>query len=202
MPKRDAAYMEGQREMIAQAALACMLDQGLSRTSIRDICLHAGVSIGAFYNHFADRAEVIVAACAIGYEAYETWAAAGSWREYADGFRELPKALKDPLVLKRLRVSYEFIAELTQVDTNPAGVNDLYVTVQDAFRAALARIAAAGEITLPLGLDKTADLHARLYWGTTHALMVNHDLDPATLVEELIDGLGVLAGLKVGKGAQ
>ncbi len=197
MPKRDRAYMEGQRDMIARAALERMLENGLHGTSIRDICLHAGISIGAFYTHFADRAEVIVAACAIDYEVVKVSPADASWKEYTDTFRQLPETIKDPRVRKRLRMSYEFVAELTQVDTNPAGATDIYRIVQEAFRNSLARIHAAGEITLPLGLEKTADLHARLYWGTAHALMANHDLDPVTVADELIDGLGVLAGLAV-----
>ena len=47
MPKRDAAYMRAQREMIARAALQVLLEKGVYDTSLRDICKAAGVSMGA-----------------------------------------------------------------------------------------------------------------------------------------------------------
>jgi AcrR family transcriptional regulator len=196
MPRRDPAYMKGQREMIAGSALECMLENGLHRTSIRDICVRAGVSIGAFYGHFADRTDVIIAACAIDHEIADASPAPTSWKAYVDRFREVPEALKNQRTVNRLRVSYEFVAELTQVNTNPAGVAAFLEIVQRQYRAPLAHAYEAGEVTLPLGLEKTADLHARLYWGTLHALLCDHHLDRVATVEELIDGLGVLAGLK------
>lgn len=199
MPKRDPAYMLGQREMITHAARECMLENGLHRTSIRDICVRAGVSIGAFYNHFKDRNDVVVAACAIDYEVARDEPPATSWAAYVERFRELPAALNDPQTLNRIRMSYEFVAELTQVKANPAGVGALIEISLQQYRAPLAFAFAAGEITLPLGLEKTADLHARLYWGTLHELLCDHSIDPAQAVEHLIEGFGVLAGLKPAK---
>ena len=38
MPKRDEAYMEGQRELIERAALECLLDKGVYDTTLRDVC--------------------------------------------------------------------------------------------------------------------------------------------------------------------
>lgn len=201
MPKRDPAYMHGQREMITHAARECMLEDGLHRTSIRDICVRAGVSIGAFYNHFKDRNDVVVAACAIDYEVYKDEPPATSWAAYVERFRELPAALKNRETVNRMRVSYEFVAELTQVSANPAGVGGLIETSRRHYLAPLASAFAAGEITLPLGLEKTADLHARLYWGTLHAIFCDRRIDPAEAVEQLIEGLGVIAGVKSAKTA-
>src|SRR5215469_1605343 len=109
MPKRDAAYMEGQRDLIAQAALDCMVERGLYDTSIRDICMQAGVSIGAFYTHFPDRQAVVLAACALDYARRLESGSAETWTEYAEGFRALRETLDDPWHRKRLRLSYQIV---------------------------------------------------------------------------------------------
>jgi AcrR family transcriptional regulator len=198
MPKRNLAYMAGQREMIARAARERMVENGLHRTSIRDICVSAGVSIGAFYNHFKDRNEVVAAACAIDFQGLVDTPVPTCWKDYLDGFRELPKALKDQRVLDRIRLGYEFVAELTQVKANPTGLDAIIEIIKPQYREPLAHALAAGEITLPLGLEKTADLHARLYWGTIHWLLCNRDADPVKAMDDLIEGMGVLAGLTTG----
>ena len=47
MPKRDAAHMDAQREKIIRAAIECIGDKGIERTSISDICRKAELSAGA-----------------------------------------------------------------------------------------------------------------------------------------------------------
>lgn len=61
MPKRDAAHMEAQRLRIMQAALGCIADKGVERTSIGDIRIAAGLSTGAIYVHFKDKDELVSA---------------------------------------------------------------------------------------------------------------------------------------------
>jgi hypothetical protein len=104
-----------------------------------------------------------------------------------DVFRTMPQELNDPALLNRIRLAYEFVAELTQVQANPAGLGAIVEIIQPYYRAPLAAAFEAGEITLPLGLDRTAELCARLYWGTLHWLFCDHDM---------IAGMGVMAGLK------
>ena len=62
MPKRDDIYMGEQRTAIARAALKVLLEKGVYATSLRDICMEAGISIGALYTHFANKSEAITCA--------------------------------------------------------------------------------------------------------------------------------------------
>ena len=64
MPKRDAAYMENQRERIMRAALFCISVNGVERTSVADIWKRARLSAGALYVHFKGKDEIIAATIA------------------------------------------------------------------------------------------------------------------------------------------
>jgi AcrR family transcriptional regulator len=66
MPKRDAAHMGAQRERIIRAAIECIADKGIERSSISDICERAELSAGALYVHFSNKDEIIVAALHYG----------------------------------------------------------------------------------------------------------------------------------------
>jgi AcrR family transcriptional regulator len=66
MPKRDAAHMGAQRERIIRAAIECIADKGIERSSISDICERAELSPGALYVHFSNKDEIIVAALRYG----------------------------------------------------------------------------------------------------------------------------------------
>src|ERR1700749_4894126 len=115
MPKRDPAYMVGQREMIARAAWELMLEKGLHETSVRDICVRAGISVGTFYNHFTDKTDIVVAVAEIERGTNGELAPPATWAEYVERFRALPRSLNDAGLARGLRVGYEFLAELTQV---------------------------------------------------------------------------------------
>lgn len=200
MPKRDIAYMNTQREMLAQAALECLLERGLGETSIRDICAQAGVSTGAFYVHFNDKEEVILAACEIDLAQEDTSACAQSWDEYRAIFMAAPAAFDKTRARKRLRMSYQFAAELTLYDRDLPGFKSIHDRYYTWIRESLRCIHANGEIGLPLGLEQTAMLHARLYYGTIHIMTVNHSFDRHELFAELVRGMALIADLKPGAG--
>lgn len=60
MPKRDADYMEAQRERIIQATLICISRKGVEGTSIADIWKEAGLSAGALYVHFKNKLDLVI----------------------------------------------------------------------------------------------------------------------------------------------
>jgi len=66
MPKRDAAHMSAQRDKIVRAAIECIGEKGIERTSIADICQRSELSPGALYVHFANKDEIILAALRFG----------------------------------------------------------------------------------------------------------------------------------------
>lgn len=58
MPKVSDAYREARRDEIARAALRCLERKGVRDTSIADIVEESGLSTGAIYSHFTNKAEL------------------------------------------------------------------------------------------------------------------------------------------------
>lgn len=58
MPKVSEEYREARRDEIARAAVRCLERKGVRDTSIADIAEESGLSIGAIYSHFTNKAEL------------------------------------------------------------------------------------------------------------------------------------------------
>src|ERR1700760_4039392 len=58
MPRVTAAYRQARRDEIASAALRCLKRDGVSGTSIADVVAESGLSAGAIYSHFRNKAEL------------------------------------------------------------------------------------------------------------------------------------------------
>lgn len=58
MPKVSEEYREARRDEIARAAVRCLDRKGVRDTSIADIVEESGLSIGAIYSHFSNKAEL------------------------------------------------------------------------------------------------------------------------------------------------
>jgi AcrR family transcriptional regulator len=58
MPKVTEAYREARRDEIARAAVRCLERKGVRDTSIADIVEESGLSTGAIYSHFSNKAEL------------------------------------------------------------------------------------------------------------------------------------------------
>jgi AcrR family transcriptional regulator len=198
MPKRDDAYMAGQRDLIARAAFECLLEKGVAETSIREICNQAGVSIGAFYTHFSDKEQVTFAACQADLATFEDWPPASTWRDYTNSFAQAWNDLvkSGSRARKRLRLNFQFVGELALYEGRFPGFQAVSARYFAGTRDSLERIHAKGEIELPLGGEQTAQLHARLYYGSAHALMLRQGPDEKALFADLLAGLAIIAGLK------
>jgi AcrR family transcriptional regulator len=58
MPKVSTQYREARRDEIALAAIRCLERNGVRDTSIADIVTESGLSTGAIYSHFTNKAEL------------------------------------------------------------------------------------------------------------------------------------------------
>jgi len=58
MPKVTKEYREARRDEIARAAVRCLERKGVRDTSIADIVEESGLSTGAIYSHFSNKAEL------------------------------------------------------------------------------------------------------------------------------------------------
>src|ERR1700677_778247 len=198
MPKRDEAYMEAQRLMIARAALDVLLEKGVYATSLRDICKAAGISIGALYTHFRTKEEAIVAACALDHVDTTKEPPAESWADYLENtYRRGTWGHAGDQRSKRFRLSLQFVAELTQFDHNPEGLATIYQIYRGALASSLNRLREKGIITMPLGLAQTTELHMQLIAGSSYQLAADRDLQIGPVNEALAVGLALTAGLVV-----
>jgi len=61
MPRVSAEHLDRRREQILEAAVTCAARKGFHQTTMRDICGEAGLSIGAVYNYFQSKEEILEA---------------------------------------------------------------------------------------------------------------------------------------------
>lgn len=196
MPKRDSGYMTRQRERIAQAALDVLLEKGVSETSLRDICKAAGISIGALYTHFATKEELIVAACMIDHEEMRDRPLPEDWPAYLKMIRNEAGEEMEARSRKRVRVSLQFVAEISQMDRNPEGLSGIYLLYRGWIRGCLQELMRGEVIDLPFGLERTIEMHMQLIAGAVYQLASDRDLNPDHVMEALQCALAVTAGFR------
>ena len=95
---------------------------------------------------------------------------------------------------KRFRLSLQFVAELSQMERSPEGLSEIYLSVREKFVRDLDHLYATGTVSLPLGLEKTADIHFQLFRGAHYQIASDPDLDAEYVVSILSDGLAYTAG--------
>jgi AcrR family transcriptional regulator len=184
--------MDAQREAIARAALDVLLEKGVYKTSLRDICRAAKISIGALYTHFKTTEEAIVAACALDHVERESAPPASTWDDYVGSFEVgFQQGGRDS---RRFRLSLQFVAELSQMDRNPEGLGAIYHIYRASIARSLRRLHEAGEITLPLGLEMTVELHMQLAAGSEYQLASDRDLASEGVLNAFHTGLAMTAG--------
>jgi AcrR family transcriptional regulator len=205
MPKRDEAYMLGQRNALTQAAVDCLLKKGLPDTSMQDVAKAGGVSMGTLYIHFSDKYELVLAACRASYGHSSGWPwprkPANTWAEYVSEFDHLKKYLRSERGRQRIRLSFQIIAELIMNKKNLPGFSEWYNEFAEMFRLDLQTLHRNGEISLPLGAHQTVHAHINLYHGTIYAITSNHDVDVDAMIKSLKSALALTAGAVIQKAA-
>ena len=194
MPKRDFAYMQGQREQIARAALECLIDCGVAETSLRDVCKRAGVSIGALYVHFRTKEELILAACALDTEEYEFKPLPDTWAEFQAAIVKMFKHLRTRRQMRRMRLSLQFAADLAVIETPPDGLLENYHLRLSSLRQVLERLHGRGEIALPLGLERTTSALFDYFIGANHVLVATHGPRPVEDFSEMFATMALITG--------
>jgi|GEM_PF-2049613 len=195
MPKRDAAYMRAQREMIARAALQVLLEKGVYDTSLRDICKAAGVSMGAIYTHFATKEEIVVAACELDHREHKSAPLPETWDDYIASLVGLIPYEWSEREQKRFRLSLQFAAEVSVMERNPEGLSTVYLLYRERLVSCLRHLAEKGFITLPFGLENTTEMHMQIIAGAGYQVACDRDLPREKVVNALTTALGVTAGL-------
>lgn len=194
MPKRDFAYMQGQREQIARAALECLIERGVDETSLRDVCKHAGISIGALYVHFKTKEELILAACALDNEDYQFKPAPETWPDFEAAVVKMFKYLRTQRQMRRMRLGLQFVADLAVTDVRPEGLLENYHLRLTSLRAVLEKLHRNGEVSLPLGLDATTSALFNYFVGTNYVLVASCGAKPTENFSEMFATMALIAG--------
>lgn len=61
MPKVTKEHVEGRRMQILTATYRCLGRKGFRRTTLKDICREAGLSMGAVYGYYRSKEDIVVA---------------------------------------------------------------------------------------------------------------------------------------------
>jgi AcrR family transcriptional regulator len=191
MPKRDEAYMEGQRELIERAALDCMLDKGVYNTTLREVCQRVGISMGALYVHYRTRDDLLLAA--LRTEPSRQVKPVSAWADYIATTSQFVQRIGsgDDHARRRGRLSLQFVAERSLEKQSP----ELFQTTLSFFRESLLAIHRNGEITLPLGLRATSETHQRLESGTILSMVADKTIDVRQATSTLLNAFAYTAGL-------
>jgi AcrR family transcriptional regulator len=196
MPKRDAAYMDGQRELIERTALDCLLEKGVYNTTLSDVCERVGLSMGALYVHYRTRDDLFLAALRL--EPSRQVTPVSTWADYIATTRQFVQRISsgDDHARRRARLSLQYIAEHSLTTSSAPGGPELFQTTLGFFRVSLQAIHRRGEITLPLGLRATSQTHQRLESGTLLLMVADKSIDAKEATSTLEDALAFTAGLK------
>jgi|KBSMisStandDraft_5_1062788.scaffolds.fasta_scaffold130084_2 AcrR family transcriptional regulator len=195
MPKRDKRYMEGQRELIARAALDCLLEKGVYETTLRDICERTGISMGGLYVHYRTRDDVFLEALRL--EPSRQVTPVSTWADYIGTTRQFVQRIAsvDDHARRRARLSLQFMAEHSLEKSSPPGYPELFQVTLGFYRESLQIMHRNAEVTLPMGLLATAQVHQRLESGTALLMIANKTIDAREATSALIDAFALTAGL-------
>lgn len=194
MPRRDDEYMADQRRLIAQAALDVLLEKGVYAMSLKDVSNKAGISIGALYTHFESKDELILAACRIDVENWIGEPLPETWTEYVTEDMMAGLTQDGSKQRKRFRLSLQIVAEMSFSDTQPQGLPPLFQIYNERVAERLANLAKKGCVSLPLGIEKTAEIHAQLAAGLFYRLTADTDINRDLAVSACHEALALTAG--------
>jgi AcrR family transcriptional regulator len=193
MPKRNDAYIREQRNAVARGALTALLEKGLHGTTSREICLAAGISNGALYLHFPSRKAALVAAAELMQVMRRRDDLPESWSDYVDALPFGKPSSAD--AAKEFLLEMELVAVRARSKDAPEGVTAGYEATRLRIRTMLLHLKALDIISLPLGAEKTAELHWQMTYGSEFSLHMNPEGGPAATREAFVEGLQLTAGL-------
>ena len=96
--------------LVTQTALACFVENGIEKTTIRDIAQHAGLTERSVYRYFAGKDELVIAAAYLYWDRAKELAAQSLAKQRRRGMTGI----------EEIRVLLRSYAEL--IFTDPAGI--------------------------------------------------------------------------------
>ncbi len=195
MPKRNAAYMLEQREQITKAALRCFVSNGLHKTSMRDVCKEAGVSMGALYVHFQNKEQLLEATVMENLRSSDPLPDVDTWEAFEEFIRTRYADLSSEEYRAQSSLAFEMAADrLRNGEQAPH-----WAEIQDEHRGWYRRILEGavrdGKATLPMGEDKTIDAIVAMFSGLAFHVSMDSDLEPSEAFEDMLPVLRRICGV-------
>jgi AcrR family transcriptional regulator len=176
------------RAALLDAARRVFTEQGYAATSVGDIASAAGVSLGAFYQYFRDRADILATLVAEGAQRMLD-DASQVWRpdEGRDGVARVLHAF---VTHYRATAKFQKVwEEVTHVDGELAALRrELVRTYTSAVEVALAHGQQDGSVRTDLDVEGAAVALAAMVDRTCYLHFV-FDRRPGTTVDEVVDSL-------------
>jgi AcrR family transcriptional regulator len=167
MPPTRTSYHHGAlRETLLDTTLRLIQTEGIGAVSLRRVAREAGVSPGAPYHHFADRADLLAALSARGYDLLAAQLAAARTRT-ASPVRALAGLMRAYVAFARREPGYfrlMFRPELSGTRQHP-GLKAAEHAAKEQLQAAVADCVDAGIVTA----DQAGVLEVAA-WSLAHGL--------------------------------
>ena len=153
MPKLKPEEMDRRRRHIVDAARACFVRGGIERTTMDDICKHAGLSKGAVYGHFSSKDELVLEVLDASAAAMDRLRRPGSLKEFRSLLASYPfVAFRDQDVA---RLEFEMMTRAFADAAVHERLGRNMHALEAALRAALHSLASQGRVRLRVP-EKTA----------------------------------------------
>jgi AcrR family transcriptional regulator len=198
MPKVSQSYREDRRREILDAAVRCFAREGFHRATVHDVVKESGLSLGAIYNYFASKEEIIEAIAEDRWESErKVFAAAQRESSFAAAVNILLHGylgeLKSPGEKLRRRVSIQLWAEAQRNRKVHAVVRTNIDTPRKLLIELLRKGRKQGKVAQDVDVDAAARFLIALFYGLV--LQVEWDQSVAVrpqarLIERFLKSLG------------
>ena len=195
MPKRNAAYMLGQREQITKAALRCFVSNGLHKTSMRDVCKEAGISMGALYVHFQNKEQLLEATVMENLRSSDPLPEIDTWEAFEEFVRSRYVDLPSGEYRSQSSLAFEMAADRLRNKAQAPHWAEIQDEHRDWYRRILKGAVRDGTATLPMGEDTTIDALVAMFSGLAFRVSMDSDLDPTEAFEEMLPVLRRICGV-------
>lgn len=192
MPIRDEKHMEEQRQRISRAAFRCFSKLGYQKTTIKAICEESGLSVGAIYTHFKDRNEILMSMKSMTDDVPLEEQSFDSWSDLSAHLLALFDFDARPENLDYIVCDLKLMAESFGNDQLAVMINNARKTTGQWTKRCLQELVNAGEIELPLGIEKTARAIGYLVSGAMMTVVMDdrkERIEAARVLKEALNAL-------------